>query len=126
MTSTRHSLSVVHVVVTDAFAGVERYVVEVAGALAARGHRVHTIGGDPVRMRAELPDTVSVHRARTLVAAARAVASTRDVDLVHVHMTTAEGAAWLARPLPPGPRSSPPATSPPTVDRVRWLGPWLR
>ncbi len=96
-------LSVVHVVVTDAFAGVERYVAQVAGDLAARGHRVHTIGGDPARMRAELPVAVSVHPATTLLTAARALATMRDVDLVHVHMTTAEGAAWLARPFHPVP-----------------------
>ena len=35
-----------------------------------------------------------------------------DVDLVHVHMTAAEGGAWLARPID-GPPWSPPGTSPP-------------
>jgi glycosyltransferase involved in cell wall biosynthesis len=99
MASAGPPFSVVHVVVTDAFAGVERYVAQVAGTLAGRGHRVHTIGGDPDRMRAELPVAVSVHPTTTLAGAARALATLRDVDLVHVHMTAAEGAAWLARPL---------------------------
>ena len=92
-------LTVVHVVVTDGFAGVERYVCQVAGALDRRGHRVHTIGGDPARMRSELPDTVSNRPAGHLMTAAVAVATCRDADLVHVHMTAAEGAAWLSRPL---------------------------
>ncbi len=96
-------LAVVHVVVTDAFAGVERYVAQVSGELAARGHTVHTIGGNPARMRGQLPAAVSAQPASTLLAAARALAKTRDVDLVHVHMTAAEGAAWLARPAHPVP-----------------------
>ncbi len=96
-------LDVVHVVVTDGFAGVERYVCQVAGVLAGRGHRVRTIGGDPGRMRSELPGEVANRPARHLLGAAGALALTRDADIVHVHMTTAEGAAWLARPLQPAP-----------------------
>ncbi len=92
-------LTVVHVVVTDGFAGVERYVCQVAGELDQRGHRVHIIGGDPARMRSELPDTVSHRPAGHLVRAAAALATVRDADLVHVHMTAAEGAAWLSRPV---------------------------
>jgi glycosyltransferase involved in cell wall biosynthesis len=91
-------LSVVQVVVTDNFAGVERYVCQVAGELSRRGHQVHTIGGDPGRMRAELPDPVPNRPAGNLVSAARALAAVRGADIVHVHMTAAEGAAWLARP----------------------------
>ena len=36
--------------------------------------------------------------AGNLVSAARALATVRGADIVHVHMTAAEGAAWLARP----------------------------
>ncbi len=93
------TLDVVHVVVTDGFAGVERYVCQVAAVLAGRGHRVRTIGGDPVRMRSELPGEVSNRPARHLLEAATALAATRHADIVHVHMTAAEGAAWLSRPL---------------------------
>ena len=50
----RTGLRIAHVVVTDAFAGVERYVCQVANGLADRGHQVDVIGGDPERMRAEL------------------------------------------------------------------------
>lgn len=98
-TGTGRPLTVVHVVVTEGFAGVERYVCQVAGELDRRGHRVHTIGGDPVRMRSELPDAVSNRSAGHLVTAAAALATCRDADLVHLHMTAAEGAAWLSRPL---------------------------
>ena len=98
MTVPDHPLSIVHVVVTDAFAGVERYVCQVASRLAADGHRVTTIGGDPVRMRSELDDRVRNIPASTLVGAARLLAGQCRTDLVHVHMTAAEGAAWLARP----------------------------
>ena len=60
-------LSVAHVVVTDAFAGVERYVCQVAEELDRRGHRLSAIGGDPVRMRSELPDAVTNRPAGHLV-----------------------------------------------------------
>jgi glycosyltransferase involved in cell wall biosynthesis len=93
------SLTVVHVVVTDGFAGAERYVVQVATELHRRGHRVLTLGGDPARMGAELPDGVTNRPAAHLVSAAAALATAGRVDLVHVHMTAAEGAAWLARPI---------------------------
>ena len=99
MAGPERSLSVVHVVVTNGFAGVERYVCQVAGELARRGHRLHIIGGDPVRMRSELPDTVPHRPASHLLSAAAALATAGDADLLHVHMTAAEGAAWLARPF---------------------------
>jgi glycosyltransferase involved in cell wall biosynthesis len=97
-TDPRH-LSIVHVVVTDAFAGVERYVCQVVNELVARGHQVATIGGDPQRMREELAIGVENRTAHTFARAAIALARSRRTDIVHVHMTAAEGAAWLARPL---------------------------
>jgi glycosyltransferase involved in cell wall biosynthesis len=95
----RRRLSVVHVVVTDSFAGVERYVCQVVNELTARGHRVTTIGGDPQRMRSELDAGVRSQPANTLARAAFALARQAKADIVHLHMTTAEGAAWLARPM---------------------------
>ncbi len=95
----RPPLSVTHVVVTDAFAGVERYVCQVADELARRGHRVTTLGGDPRRMRSELSASVDRRTARSLPQAALALGRQRGTDIVHVHMTAAEGAAWLAHPL---------------------------
>lgn len=99
----RTGLRVAHVVVTDAFAGVERYVCQVANGLAARGHQVDIIGGAPDRMRAELDHTVAHHPAATLVAGVRALVATRGADLVHVHMTAAEASAFLAHPVDDAP-----------------------
>ena len=95
----RRRLSIVHVVVTNSFAGVERYVCQVVNELAARGHQVATIGGDPQRMHEELVGGVESLPAHTLTRAAIALARSGKADIVHVHMTAAEGAAWLARPL---------------------------
>ncbi len=93
------TLSVVHVVLTGAFAGVERYVCQVANGLAARDHTVAVIGGDPVRMRDELAASVDHRPATTVLGGAAAVTRLRDVDLVHTHMTAAEVATWVARPV---------------------------
>ena len=95
----RPPVTVTHVVVTDAFAGVERYVCRVADELARRGHMVTAIGGNPRRMRAELDEAVGFRPAPTLPRAAVALGRRPHPDVVHVHMTTAEGAAWLARPF---------------------------
>ncbi len=92
-------LSVAQVVRSDAFAGVERYICQVANGLVARGHRVVAIGGDTERMEAELSGGIRHRPAASVGQAARALATLRGVDIVHVHMTAAEGAAWLARPM---------------------------
>lgn len=92
------SLHIVHVVVTDGFAGVERYVGHVASGLAERGHQVDVIGGDPDRMVEELGPGVTHHPVSTVRDSARALRQVHGVDLVHAHMTAAEAAAFLARP----------------------------
>jgi glycosyltransferase involved in cell wall biosynthesis len=92
-------LAVVQVARSDSFAGVERYICEVSAALALRGHRVAVIGGDPERMRAEMPAEVPHRAASTVGQTALALLALRDVDLVHVHMTAAELAAWLVHPV---------------------------
>lgn len=99
MTATAAPLSVVQAVCSDKFHGVERYICQVSNGLAARGHRVTVIGGDPARVRAELDPSVDFRPAATLLQAARLLVSAREVDVVHVHMTATEGAAWLARPF---------------------------
>jgi len=93
------TLSIVHIVLTGAFAGVERYVCQVANGLAGRGHRVEVIGGDPLRMRNELIPSVDHRPATSVRRGAAILAGRRDVDLIHAHMTAAEVAAWLARPV---------------------------
>jgi len=95
----RTGLRIVHVVVTDAFAGVERYICQVANGLRARGHDVDVVGGARDRMRAELDPAVTYRSASSLLAGARALAALRHDDLVHVHMTAAEACAFLARPI---------------------------
>lgn len=86
-----------HVVVTDAFAGTERYVAEVARRLAQRGHDVLVAGGDP----ASMPGAVAPaawQPAPDLRTASAVLARVGRPDVVHAHLTTAETAAFLAFP----------------------------
>lgn len=94
---TADSLAIVHAVRSEKFAGTERYVVTTANALRERGHRVTVIGGDIERMPAELVD-VPFHPAATTAAVAGHLARAR-ADIVHVHMTAAEVAAMIVKPL---------------------------
>jgi glycosyltransferase involved in cell wall biosynthesis len=89
--------SIVHVVRSDAFAGVERYVCSVANELAARGHSVSVIGGDPRRMRAELDGGVGNASARSIGGTWFRLVAHDPVRLVHAHMTAAEIAAVFSR-----------------------------
>jgi glycosyltransferase involved in cell wall biosynthesis len=87
-------------VCTAAFAGVERYVTYVAVELARRGHEVEVIGGDPGRMRAALDPAGVEHRAAaTMPAVARAAVRGPRPDLLHAHMTAADLAAVVGRPV---------------------------
>ena len=87
-------------VCTSAFAGVERYVTYVSVELARRGHEVEVIGGDPTRMRAALDPAGVVHIGVSRVGAVgRAAARLPRPDVVHAHMTAADVAAVLSRPL---------------------------
>lgn len=91
--------SVVHVVVTPNFAGVERHVCDLAVDLAARSWDVAVVGGDPARMRAELGPGVSWLPGASPV---QAVASLRRLgarDVCHVHMTIAEAVGVAMRRL---------------------------
>ncbi len=119
-------LAIVQVVRSDGFAGVERYITEVGASLASRGHRVAVVGGDPVRMVRELPPEVPHRPARTLGGTSAALLHHRDADLVHTHMTAAETAAWLVRPVLRAPIV---ATRHFAADRgssatARWLSRW--
>ena len=88
---------VVHVVVTDAFAGVERYVAEVARAQADRGSIVTVVGGNAARMTAELGEVRHLPAA-DVKTAVRQLARLGRQDIVHAHMTAAEFAAVAAAP----------------------------
>ncbi len=54
------TLDIVHVCCTNAFAGVERHVSELAAAQVALGHRVTVVGGHQPRVRATAGDGVVV------------------------------------------------------------------
>ena len=101
-------MRVLHVVVTDAFAGVEQHVARLAQAQAAHGHTVTVLGGD-ARGTARLAPHVRHEPAASLRAAAAAVRRhARGADVVHVHMTAAELAATLGLA---GLRAAPPVVT---------------
>lgn len=91
--------SVVHAVRSDAFAGVERYICDVANELSSRGWVVQVVGGAPERMRKELHGSVGFQEAATTREVAFALRRCRGAGLVHAHMTAAEAAAVVTRPL---------------------------
>jgi glycosyltransferase involved in cell wall biosynthesis len=86
----RRRLRIVHAIRSDNFAGVERYVCEVANALGAAGHEVVVVGGDPERMRTELATDIVQVAAPGTIDVWRGLSSLPDVDLIHAHMTAAE------------------------------------
>ena len=91
-------MKVLHVIHSDAFAGVERHVAQLAGAQADRGDQVVVIGGDQARMDSESSPQV-VHRpAATAWETLRAVrtAARGRPDVVHAHMTVGEAASIVA------------------------------
>ena len=92
-------MRIAHVVVTDAFAGAERYVCDVANEQAARGHVVHVVGGEATRMRALLTATVRHHAGGQFAQAAATLGGTGRHDIVHAHMTAAEAVALVDRPV---------------------------
>ena len=117
--------SVVHVVTTANFAGVERYVSEVARETrtAAGGSRSSADTRSTCRWRS------ATQRCGSLAPQCPGVAvdaPSRQRDLCHAHMTVAEALAVAARPVHRGPVV---ATRPlrPTVDEAqrRLLAPWI-
>lgn len=90
--------SVVHVVTTGNFAGVERYVCDVARETAARDWEVTVVGGDAQHMPAALGVSTAWLPGATPVESARSLISLGPQDLCHAHMTFAEAVAVAARP----------------------------
>jgi len=88
---------VLHIVVTDAFAGVERYVCEVASETASRGWDVAVVGGNAEGMRAALGGQVRWEPGATLLQSMRSVIRLGRWDVCHVQMTAAEAIAVAAR-----------------------------
>lgn len=93
------SLRITHVVRSDSFAGVERYITDVAAELAGRGHEVSVIGGDPDLVRGSLPPQVRHRAAATTREVVAALIAGGRQDVVHAHMSAAELAAVVTRPL---------------------------
>lgn len=92
------ALRVTHVVCTDAFAGVERYVKNAAVAQAKHGAVVNVIGGEST-MRAPLAESgVGWSAGASVGAAVRALRSQPTPDVVVTHMTAADVAGCVAYP----------------------------
>jgi glycosyltransferase involved in cell wall biosynthesis len=94
------ALDIVHVCCTNAFAGVERHVSELAAAQVALGHRVAIVGGHQPRVRATAGADVTVLPGHAIHVALRSLRHlTARPDVVNVHMTAAEivlaTAPWL-------------------------------
>lgn len=89
--------SVVHVVRSDGFAGVEGFIAQLARAQVAAGTEVSVIGGDPTPMRAVLGAKVPHTPAASVLDVVRALVALPDLpDVLNVHMTAAEVATTVA------------------------------
>ncbi len=85
------SLHIVHVVCTDAFAGVERYVRTSAVCLARAGCRVTVVGGAAESMRPLLVASgVRWMPGSTVPGALRSLSRARRPDVIVTHMTRAD------------------------------------
>lgn len=97
------ALRILHAIRSDGFSGVEQFVLRLALAQAADGHRVTVIGGATDRMRPALAeagiDHVPAARTIEVIRAVRRLRS--EVDVVNTHMTAADvgtaAALWFAR-----------------------------
>jgi glycosyltransferase involved in cell wall biosynthesis len=90
---------IVHVVTTRGFAGVERYVTDVARETAARGWDVVVVGGDGTRVPDAAGRQVRWEAGATLLESARSLHRVGTCDIAHAHMTAAEAIAIAARPF---------------------------
>lgn len=91
-------MHVVQLVCSDGFAGVERYLVNLATGLAAQGVDVTVIGGAPGSMREALAGAqVAWRPGGSMLQALREIRSLRDVDLVNSHMSQADLVTALGR-----------------------------
>jgi glycosyltransferase involved in cell wall biosynthesis len=91
--------SVVHVVTTNNFGGVERYVCNTATELSRRGWDATVVGGHPRHMRDALARDVAWLPGATPAEAFRSLTKLRRQDVCHAHMTIGEALAVGARPL---------------------------
>lgn len=97
------ALSVLHAIRSDGFSGVEQFVLRLALAQAAAGHRVTVIGGATDRMRPALAEAGIEHvpATRTIEVTGAVRRLRRTVDVVNTHMTAADvgavAALWFVR-----------------------------
>ena len=100
MSAASEQLRVVHVCCTDAFAGVERHVSELAAAQAAAGHAVLVVGGQQDRMALAAGPEVTVRPGARIDIALRSLTRLPfRPDVINVHMTAAEVALAIAPQL---------------------------
>ena len=91
---------VVHIVTTANFAGVERYVCDVANETARRGWDVAVVGGHRKHMPAALGDSVCWLPGANPVRAIGSTLRLSQPDVCHAHMTIAETVAVATRRAP--------------------------
>lgn len=91
---------VVHIVTTANFAGVERYVCDVARETARRGWEVAVVGGHRERMSAALGDSVRWLPGASTLSAIGSTLRVGGGDVCHAHMTIAETVAVATRRNP--------------------------
>ena len=88
---------VAHVVCTESFAGVERYVTVLSAAMARAGWEVVILGGNGQAIASHLIDAqISWVPAPTVTSAVVQLRRLRPFDVVHAHMTDAEVASVTA------------------------------
>lgn len=97
------ALRILHAIRSDGFSGVEQFVLRLALAQAADGHRVTVIGGATDRMGPALAAVGIDHvpAARTIEVTRAVRRLRRNVDVVNTHMTAADvgtaAALWFTR-----------------------------
>lgn len=91
-------MRVVHVVCSAAFAGVERYVANLAQGQVGAGAEVVVIGGDPQQMGPAVIEAGGQwHAGDSIPAALRQLSAIAPPDLVNTHMSDADLAGYLYR-----------------------------
>jgi glycosyltransferase involved in cell wall biosynthesis len=89
--------SVVHLAVSGKFAGVERYICDVATETASRGWDVTVVGGHPQHVPAKLGEGVRWEPGATAREALQAIRRFGRSDIYHAHMTKADALAVATR-----------------------------
>lgn len=93
-------MRILHVIHSDAFYGVERYVATLAVAQAEMGDEVAVVGGSSAAMTVQLrASNVRFAPGGSVLDVALGLRTFRGADVVHAHMTDAELAATALLPL---------------------------